>query len=586
MVRLALAAATDATTEPERRVWHLATAASEPDESVASALEHSAATAQARAGLAAAAALLQRSVEMTADPERRAERALAAAQAHLQAGAFDNALALLAEVHGIAATNLQRARAERIRGQVVWASNPGPDTSLLLLDAAKRLDPIDPELARETYLEAWMASFMAGPLARSGGQLSEISLAAQSATKGAEMTRASDLCLDGLVTLVLESRAAAARSLRRAINAFLSDRSDAEWLSWGHLATSAAAMIWDYQSWDVLSAHHVELARASGALTTLSIALTARAMFATWSGDFDAATAYTAEEQTIKELFGISLFSVSALMLAAYRGRANALHGSSSGAPDSTGSGEGIALQTANWTRAIYHNGLSQYAEALVPAQDAADETAMDLPSLTGWGLVELVEAAARSGKLDIARDAARRLPAHTVEDSDWAMGVVARCDALVAEDDAAEHSYAEAVARLQRTPIKTELARAHLVYGEWLRRCGRRVDARGQLRAAYDLFTEMGAEGFAERTRRELLATGEKVRKRSPDSETRDALTPQEEHVARLARAGRSNAEIGAELFLSVRTVEWHLRKIFIKLGVTSRKELKDALLGRSLRP
>lgn len=221
-------------------------------------------------------------------------------------------------------------------------------------------------------------------------------------------------------------------------------------------------------------------------------------------------------------------------------------------------------------------DGLGRYADALASAESAAYE--IEVPNITAWGLIELIEAAVRSRQSIRARDALRRLSEEMVDGADWAAGVEARSRALVAENATAEQWYVAAVERLERTPLRTELARAHLVYGEWLRREGRRVDARQQLSAAYELFAAMRAEGFAERARRELQATGEKVRKRSPDADTHE-LTPQEEHIARLARDGRTNAEIGTELFLSVRTVEWHLRKVLTKLEITSRKGLREAL-------
>ncbi len=577
----ALAAATDAEVDPERRVWHLAAAATGPDEAVASQLEQMAVAAQARAGSAAAAAFLERSLELTAEPERRAERALAAAQAHLHAGAFDAVLGLLAEAEAVATGDVQRARIERLRGQVQFASSPGPEAPVRLVQAAKALEPLDVQLARETYLDAWMASIAAGSHARPGGLLLEVSRAAQSAPPPPEGAPPCDLLLDGFAKLVTDGHAAAAPSLRVAVHTFLGDEvSDSDFVQWGLFATSAARMLWDWSSWEALSAKHVEAARVSASLAPLSVALNGRAVYAAWCGDFDAATALDAEFNALIEATGIGWYSGGGLLQAAYQGRPDALTLMSAGAADCVERGSGRGAQYHTWTTAILCNGLGRYADALAAAKLAVDE--METPNGTAWALPELIEAAVRNRQMEVAREAMEHLPKHMLVESDWAMGVEARSRGLVTEGEEAEQWYIEAVERLARTPLQTELARAHLVYGEWLRRERRRVDAREQLRSAYEMFSAIGAEAFAERARRELVATGEKVRKRNADPASRDELTLQEAHIARLARDGRTNAEIGTQLFLSVRTVEWHLRKVFMKLGVSSRKDLKDALPGR----
>jgi DNA-binding CsgD family transcriptional regulator len=577
----ALAEATDVRVDPDRRVWHLAAAATGPDEAVASELEATAGAAQARGGSAAAAAFLERSVHLTVEPERRTERALAAAHAHLHAGAFDAALGLLAEARALAVDDVQRGRVERLRGRVQYASNPGPEAPVLLLETAKTLEQLDAQLARETYLDAWMASYAAGPFARPGGLLPEVSRAARSAPPAPDSAPPCDLFLDGFATVVTDGRAAAAASHRRAVDAFLGDEiSDSDFLQWGHLATHSACVLWDWKSWDTLSAKHVELARVSGALAPLSIALAGRGVYAAWCGDLEVATAIVAEYNAVNEATGIGWYSAGGLLHAAYQGRPDALAFIAASEADSVEREMGQGSQFARWMKAIVCNALGRYADALAAAELAAYD--MEIPCGTGWALPEVIEAAVRNRQPEVALAAMEQLPKHTLDGSDWAGGIEARSRALVAEGDDAEHWYAEAVERLARTPFRTELGRAHLLYGEWLRREGRRVDARQQLASAYDMFASMGAEAFAERTRRELLATGEKVRKRAPDAETQNALTPQEEHVARLARDGRTNAEIGAELFLSVRTVEWHLRKVFMKLGIRSRKDLKDALPSR----
>jgi DNA-binding CsgD family transcriptional regulator/tetratricopeptide (TPR) repeat protein len=573
-----LADAIDAVDDRERRVWHLASAAAGANEAVALELEATAAAAQARAGLAAAATFLQRSVELTADPELLAQRALAAAQAHLHAGAFDAALGLLAKARAAATDDVQRARVERLNASVRYASNAGPEAPLVLLKAAKTLESLDVNLARETYLDAWMASYTAGSRAPSGGLLPEVSRAARSAPPAAIGAPLCDLFLDGLATVVTDGRAEAAASLRTAVDAFLGDDvSDAEYLQWGHLASTAANLLWDCHSFDILSAKYVELARVAGALARLSMALNLRGVFAAWCGDFEATTALVAEFNAVNDAAGIGWFSACGLLQAAYHGRPGALTLIDATAADCAQHGVGQGVHYACWMRAIVCNGLGRYEDALAAAERAAYE--MDMPNGTGWALPEVIEAAVRSGQPGAAREAMQHLSKHTLDEADWAAGIEARSRALVTDGAGAESWYAEAVRRLAATPFGTELARARLLYGEWLRREGRRVDAREQLAPAYEMFVAMGAEAFAERARRELSATGKTVRKRSLDVSSRDELTPQEAHIARLARDGRSNADIGAELFLSVRTVEWHLRKIFIKLGVSSRKDLKEAL-------
>jgi DNA-binding CsgD family transcriptional regulator len=575
---LTLAKATDARTDPERRVWHLAAAATGPDEDIAAALEQAAAKIQARAGLAASAAFLERSVMLTAEPRRRADRALAGALANLHAGTFDIALGLLAQAEAHAVDDLQRARVEQLRGQIEWASVSGREAPALLVRAAKRLESLDAELARETYLYAWVASHLAGPRARPGGQLLEVSRAAQAAPQPTTGPRPCDLLLEGLTTMIVQGRAAAEPAFRRAVAAFLDDHvSGEEWLQWGIFAQMAAMAVWDFDSWVALSARHVELARALGALAPLSIALNGRGSVATHCGDFEIAASLAAEKDVVNEVTGIRMATTCDLLLAGYRGRPEeAVPLFTATTEDSADRGEGAAVQMANWSAAVLHNGLGRYAEALAVAEPASEETYS--PLCTQLVLPELIEAAVRTGRAYLARPALDRLSAMTViKGSDWAKGLEARSRALVSEGREAGQYYAEAVERLSRTRLRPELARTHLLYGEWLRRENRRLDARHQLHAAYQLFAAIGADAFAERARSELLATGEKVRKR--DVDTYNRLTPQEEHIARLARGGHTNPEIAAELFISTRTVEWHLRKVFAKLGITSRRELQNAM-------
>jgi len=341
----------------------------------------------------------------------------------------------------------------------------------------------------------------------------------------------------------------------------------------------AAVALWDFTSWALLSTRNLDVARASGALAPLSAALNAQRVLAIFFGDFETATSLGVEEVTVKEVTGARKGSNGAMLLAAYRGRpAEALDLIAANTSDAIARGEGLGLHHAYWAAAVLHNGLGQYTEALPAAEQAAQD---QTPFVSASALEELIEAAARGGEAGRGADALRRLSVMTaVGGSDWAAGIEARLKALLSEGDEAEHYYADAVERLGRTPLRPALARAHLLYGEWLRRENRRVDARHQLRSAYDLFTAIGADAFGERARRELVATGEKVRKR--DVDTVNDLTPQEDHIARLARDGRTNSEIGAQLFISARTVEWHLRKIFIKLAISSRRGLSHALPPR----
>jgi DNA-binding CsgD family transcriptional regulator len=385
--------------------------------------------------------------------------------------------------------------------------------------------------------------------------------------------------------MILQGRAAAEPAIRRALTAFVGDHvSDEEWLQWGIFAQMAAMAVWDFDGWVALSNRHVEMARALGALAPLSIALNGRGSVATHCGDFETATALAAEKDVVNEVTGIRQATTCDLLLAGYQGRPEeAVPLFTATTQDSTDRGEGLAVQMVNWSEAVLYNGLGRYAEALAVAEPATQETYS--PLSTQLILPELIEAAARTGRADLARQALDRLSAMTtIDGSDWAKGLEARSRALVSEGREAEQRYAEAVERLGRTRLRLELARAHLLFGEWLRRENRRIDARHQLHAAYYLFTAIGAEAFAERTRTELLATGEKVREREVGLDHQ--LTPQEEHIVRLARDGRSNLEIAAELFLSTRTVEWHLRNVYAKLGITSRRDLHQALPPRGQHP
>jgi len=575
-VHLALAEATDRSVDPDCRAWHLATAAAGPDEPVAAELEQSASRAQARGGLAAAAAFLHRSVVLSGDPEERLRRSLAAAQASLQAGNFERALELLALAEGSTPDERQTAQVELLRGQIAFASSLGKSAPPLLLRAAQRLEGLDPELARETYLDAWGAALFAGRLASSGG-LVEVSLAAASAPPASRPLRPSDLLLGGLTTFITEGHAAAAGLLREATAAFADEASPAqENFRWGWMTTIPPNILWDEDSWHVISARHLEEARAAGALARLPIDLTDWGIFVAWCGDFAAAEVAIAEADAISEATRTHIAPYAQLLLAALRGQTDAMALIDATIRDAGNDGQGLSIQWAEWARAMLLNGLARYDDALAAAQRAAGETPET--HVTPWALVELIEAAVHTANPDLAAAALERVTAATAPSgTDWGRGMQARCRALLSDGESAERLHREAIERLARTRRRPELGRAHLLYGEWLRRENRRVDARAQLRAAHDRFTTMGMEGFAERARRELEATGEKVRKRS--AETRDDLTAQERQIARLARDGLSNPEIAARLFLSPRTVEWHLRNVFTKLDIRSRGQLARAM-------
>jgi DNA-binding CsgD family transcriptional regulator len=576
-VHLALAEATDRGADPDRRAWHLAAAAAGPDEDVALELERSAGRAQARGGLAAAAAFLQRALALTGDPTRRADRALAAAHASLGAGTFDVARGLLAAAEVGPLDELQRARLDLLRAEAAYSESRGSDAPGLLLRAAQTLEPLDPQLARETYLDAWSSALFAGQLASSAG-MHEVSREAQTARIAAGRPRPSDLLLQGFSLAFTEGRAAAAPVLEQAATGFgADDVSVEEVLRWGWLATAAAVMVWDHDTCLAVATRGVELAREAGALAVLAVSVNVMTQAVALAGEFGRATVLVAEADSVTDATGTRVAPYGALVLAGHQGReAEAPELIDTTIEECTAGGQGTAVQYARWARSMLLNGLCRYEEAMAAAQEASDDTPELFVSV--WAAIELLEAATRSDRPEAARAAHERIAAATaVAPTDWALGIRARSLALVSEGEAAERLYREGIERLGRTRLRPELARSHLLYGEWLRRANRRVDARTQLSTAYEQLTSIGMEAFAERARRELLATGANVRKRTV--ETRDELTAQERQIARLACEGLSNPEISARLFLSPRTVEWHLRKVFAKLGIHSRRELAGAL-------
>jgi DNA-binding CsgD family transcriptional regulator len=573
-VHRALGDATDAETDPDRRAWHRAQATPGPDEEVAAELERSAGRAQARGGVAATAAFRQRAVALTQDPLRRAERALAAAEASLQAGAFDDALRLIATAEAGALDDFQHARLDLLRGHLAFASAFVSDAPALLLEAARRLEAFDPALARETYLIAWFAACTAGSSAESD-VMKEICDAVQALPQQAVAPHALDLLLDGLTLLTSEGRVAATPVLQHAATE-LANMPAGDVLRWGWAAPAASNAVWDYEGSLAIATRNLQIIRQAGAFAELPLHILALGLARTMIGDFAGAAAVMSETEGIEAATGRrTVYALQGLLaLQGKEAEASALIASVTEQAASLGQKPEAIM--AHWAAAVLYNGLARYGEAKAAAEQATSN------SYDPWTpprtLPELVEAAVRTGDAEMANDALDRLTSTTQPaGTDYALGIEARSRALLSDGAAAEALYREAIERFGRTRLRPELARAHLLYGEWLRREGRRVDAREQLRSAYDMCAAIGMEAFAGRARRELLATGETVRKRS--IETRNQLTPQEEQIARLARDGLTNPEIGAQLFISARTVEWHLRKVFTKLDIGSRRQLRTAL-------
>jgi DNA-binding CsgD family transcriptional regulator len=585
-VHRALAEATDREVDPDRRAWHLAQATQGVDEEVASELERSAGRAQARGGFAAAAAFMDRAAALTLEPTLRTERALAAAGAKLRAGALDQALALLATAESGRLDEFGRAQIDVLRAQISFESNHGIDAPPLLLKAAKRLEPVDPRLAREIYLDALSSAMFAGRLA-SGVGYAEVAGAARGAPPASHRPRPADLLLDGLALLVTDGHAAGAPLLRRALSAFRADQLSAEEsLRWGGVACIASGLMWDYESWNAISAHLVQFARDAGALSALPFGLIHQVGVHTLAGEHAVAASLADEVTAVTEVTGSSIAPYAGLCVAAFKGNeaeATALIEVSN--IEVVRRGEGAGLSLVHWATAVLRNGLARYQDALVAAEQAREET--NASWWSNWALVELIEAGARCGEAELAADALGRLSETTgASGTDWALGIEARSRALLTDGEVAERLYRQAIEALERTRLGVDIARARLLYGEWLRRERRRLDAREQLRSAQQLFGGFGMEAFAERARVELQATGERARKRTPD--TRDDLTPQEAQIARLVAQGARNQEIAAQLFISPSTVDYHLRKAFRKLGVKSRTQLAHHVLkaGARLEP
>jgi DNA-binding CsgD family transcriptional regulator len=569
----ALANATDPQLDPDRRAWHRAQAASIPDEDVAEDLERSAAQAQARGGYAAAAAFLERAVELSAEASSRARRALAAAQAKFQAGGLDEARGLLAIAESNTAVDHRvRGQVQRLRAEIAFASRRGSDATPRLLAVAQELEPVDPSLARATYLEALAAATFVGRLARGVGAV-DVSRAALAGPPMPPSAGPSDLLLQGLAVRFTEGYTAGAPLLKEALSAFQSEAVlPAEEARWLWFASWVALDLWDDASWTALSTRQLDLVRQTGEVSALPLVLSFRSGVYAYLGDLRTAALLEEELRAAIEATGIAAVPYGRLTIAALRGD---VAGFSELVRTVVGEaevrGEGLALTVTEFLSGTLYNGLGRYGDALA-AVIPSERFYTEGPAI--WALTELIEAAVRLGQPKRARSAFEHVEETTrAAGTDWALGIEARSRALLSDGDDAEELYKEAITRLGRTSIRVQLARTHLLYGEWLRRERRRVDARAELRTACELFRDFGVDAFAERARLELEATGEHARKRTVD--TLGQLTPQELQIARLAAEGHTNKEIATRLFISASTVEYHLRKAFRKLGVTSRTQL-----------
>jgi DNA-binding CsgD family transcriptional regulator len=571
-VHRALAEATDPLIDPDRRAWHRAQAASTPDEDVAAELERSAGRAQARGGVAAVAAFLERAAALTPEPACRAQRLLAAATAKRDAGDLEAALGLLVGVEAGVLDELVRARVDLLRAQIAMEQRRGGDAGRLFLSAASRLEPLDPELARETYLEA-LGGAMASDLEVAGGAPA-VAAAARAAPPGTVPPRRVDVLLDAFAIRLTDGYAAAAPTFARALELLLAMEDVGSWLSLssGRNSNIVALEMWDEEALHLLAARQVQVARDTGALVHLQFALSFLARSHMLAGELTAAALMIDEARMIAEATGNPAHVNAPMILAAWRG-------------DETQASELIEATSAeaatrrwtsnNYARSVLYNGLGRHDAA----RDAAWEAFRPDPIGYGtWLLPELAEAASRTDDRALLESALEWLSERTgVISSGWAAGIEARVRALLSDGEVADGLYRQSIAHLSGIRMRLELARAHLLYGEWLRRERRRLDARKHLRIALESFRTMGAEAFARRAERELLATGEHARKRTVD--TLDQLTAQETQIARLAARGHTNREIAARLFISTSTVEYHLRKAFRKLDVKSRTQLEDRL-------
>jgi DNA-binding CsgD family transcriptional regulator len=575
-VHRALAEATDPRIDPDRRAWHRAQATSMPDEDVATELERSAGRAQARGGLAAVAAFLDCAAALTPDSTHRAQRLLAAAGAKRDAGDLEAALELLVAIEPDVLDELGDAHVDLLRAQIALEQRRGDDAGRLFLSAASRLEPLDPEQARETYLEA-LGGAMASDVEVVGGAPA-VAAAARAAPPGTVPPRTVDVLLDAFAVRLTDGYAAAAPTLARALELLLARDVSSEdvgrWLSLstGRNSNIVALEMWDDEALYLLAARQVQVARDTGALVHLQFALSFLARSHMLAGELTAATLTIDEARVIAEATGNPALVNAPMILAAWRGD----EAQASELIEATSAEAAIRRWTSNnYARSVLYNGLGRHEAA----RDAAWEAfAPDPIGYGSWLVPELAEAASRTGDRALLECALEWLSERTrVISSGWATGIEARVRALLSEGEVADGLYGQSIMHLSGTRVRLELARTHLLYGEWLRRERRRLDARKHLRTALEAFTSMGAEAFARRAERELLATGERARKRTVD--TLDQLTPQETQISRLAANGDTNREIAAQLFISPSTVEYHLRKAFRKLDVKSRTQLAKHL-------
>ncbi|MGI5187560.1 helix-turn-helix transcriptional regulator [Promicromonospora sp. CA-289599] len=585
----ALADATDERTDPDRRAWHRAQAAPGPDAALAAELERLAGRARARGGLSAAAAFLRQAAVLTVAPEDRARRGLAAAEVAIHTGSFDEARELIAAAISSNLDDAQRATVDTMRAELAFMTSRGGDAPKLLLDAARRFKHVDPERARTTYADALVAAIFANRLAGAGGTVTDVARVVRSVPRNRRPSGSFDLLLHGTASGLHKGYAAGVPILRSALERFGGDLSSDEQLRLMYLACITAIRLWDDESWDRLSSRYVQLVRATGALSELPLALTARAHVLLFAGDLPAAASLIQEQRAVTEATGSGLTAYGAMWLAALRGDSH------SAAPliqatieDAGRRGEGMGVIFAEGASALLNNGLGQFEEAVAAGVRA---TAYDKdPAALNWVLVELVEAAARCGETTIASDASQRIAEMAdATGTDWALGARARAGALVSTGEAADLLYRESLTHLGKTRLRVDLARTQLLYGEWLRRERRRGEARERLHEAHTMFEDMGVAGFADRARRELRATGGPAPHRDRPGVTQ-RLTAQEAQIATLAHDGLSNREIATRLFISVHTVQYHLRKVFPKLGITSRSQLdrftldtRELLIGSS---